>query len=868
MQPTSRKTSSDTKIRKGKIDESKKLQDEKLKKSVYTISTPREYVSKTSATDIYAQKKSVGAKAPKKVPGVSSTSNVSPMKGLLKSSASSISQISRTSDVTPAKKLEARNLHSASDTKSIHSTRKKENTGKKELFTNVTVNSPVVKRKLDLNTERTKEVLNKKVSKTNEVGNAEQRRSKEAKAKEFGNREPKRSKEVETYNEKQERQRTKTRTLDKSEVKILTPDYVDNNVEMLNLSKKLVAKPKAFYVDLDEEKAKSETKNEKSDDEDVSYEDDFESYESDFDSYHSDGSEASRSETSEHGEQSDTNEASAESGLKEKYEERMLDSEDAEKSLLEDTKKSLEDTKKSLDEGFQDMSSSTSSMRTVDVLDRPLFIDFTKSKQNKIKRKFNELLKQRANDLLGMITLHEMTYSLYEMQPISYDLYMATFGRSNYTQSGVQTFDDGINQEVQTDEVSVCQKWTQYPIEFSKHDIYQNKDSTVRKYSQNTEDYLTKFTFMVKENYDDQSNGQITSDENYKQNPLRILLEQKDGVGSVEMLPFETYKSKLKSNDYNVNRLSKFMKKFESRVSHILSKNTGSKELTDLKKSRKLLFSKGHVTISPKSLEEPKYTFLISSKITKVFFSETKSNLLLSLHLWDLSEEPSWRDSVASEKKSTELVEVQSASTQVETDREWNLRNSKKKASKDIGKAFWSKLKLEKYQTINITEHIDTTIKDNTHFNLNSAKRRISQRKQEKSLLKKDTFRPKTATTFDFDIDRPYSAASLRKKVLPAEINLPKSWENGIVCSDLKIVSLNNVYSFLVAKNCGEVLCCKRCLGVVRVQRFSVATDTSSITSLDVCSEGLPYFLAASDAGTVSLCSLLDSRVLLALDCR
>ncbi|KOB60758.1 ABC-type Nod factor export system ATP binding protein NodI [Operophtera brumata] len=176
----------------------------------------------------------------------------------------------------------------------------------------------------------------------------------------------------------------------------------------------------------------------------------------------------------------------------------------------------------------------------------------------------------------------------------------------------------------------------------------------------------------------------------------------------------------------------------------------------------------------------------------------------------------------------------------------WSIIQEKK-ASKDIGKAFWSKLKLEKYQTINITEHIDTTIKDNTHFNLNSAKRRISQRKQEKSLLKKDTFRPKTATTFDFDIDRPYSAASLRKKVLPAEINLPKSWENGIVCSDLKIVSLNNVYSFLVAKNCGEVLCCKRCLGVVR---------------------GLPYFLAASDAGTVSLCSLLDSRVLLALDCR
>lgn len=40
-----------------------------------------------------------------------------------------------------------------------------------------------------------------------------------------------------------------------------------------------------------------------------------------------------------------------------------------EKSLLED-KKSVEESKKSLDEGFLDMSSSASSMRTVDILDR------------------------------------------------------------------------------------------------------------------------------------------------------------------------------------------------------------------------------------------------------------------------------------------------------------------------------------------------------------------------------------------------------------------------------------------------------------------------------------------------------------------
>lgn len=133
-------------------------------------------------------------------------------------------------------------------------------------------------------------------------------------------------------------------------------------------------------------------------------------------------------------------------------------------------------------------------------------------------------------------------------------------------------------------------------------------------------------------------------------------------------------------------------------------------------------------------------------------------------------------------------------------------------------------MKLEKHQTINISEHIDVAVKENNNFNLNSAKRRITQRKQEKNLLKKESSRPKTASKFEFDVDRPYSAASLRKKVMPVETNLPTSWENGIVCNDLKIVSLNSVYSFLVAKNCGEVICCKRCLGVVRIERFSVAS--------------------------------------------
>lgn len=52
------------------------------------------------------------------------------------------------------------------------------------------------------------------------------------------------------------RERTQTRTLTNDEVKILTPTVVDNNAQMINLTKTLKAKPKAFYVELDDKHKK------------------------------------------------------------------------------------------------------------------------------------------------------------------------------------------------------------------------------------------------------------------------------------------------------------------------------------------------------------------------------------------------------------------------------------------------------------------------------------------------------------------------------------------------------------------------------------------------------------------------------------
>ncbi|XP_061725568.1 uncharacterized protein LOC133531387 [Cydia pomonella] len=966
-----KKTTSKDKLQEDKI----KTQEEKLKKTTYNVSTPRNFVQKSTTADIY--------KTPKKLPGSAKDYKHSPMKDYLKSSPSSISQVSSSSKISTSRTNnstskvsskprtnEASNSTNKAKTSNITSN-VRARTAKDLPFVNVTVNSPIAKRKLDLNISNDK-AIDKYKPKGDIRKEKDEKEVKDIKINEKDNG---------------ERVRTKTRTLDENEVKELTPDRIDNNEEMNNLKQKLMARPKAFFVGLDEDMNKAPTKS----DEEVSYEDDFESYESDFDSYHSENSNQGSSEHESEGRGDMEVDGEAGEREKEKDEENMLDSGSfdlreqrsakSKPAAMEFIRETEEDKASSLDEGFQDSSSAVSSMRTVEVLERPLFIDFNKSKEKKRKKRIVENMLRRAKDILSMVTLHEMSFTLLEMKPISYDLYMSTFGRTNYTQSGVQTFDDGITEEIQTDEIDVENKWTQHPVKFSKADIYLN-DHTLKKNKRNTDDYTSKFKFL----FEDRGKNDFDAFKEYKDNELRILLEQKSGVGSCEMLPYEIYKSKLK-DDFSTNALGRFLKKVERKVSHVLNLNgTVSGNIT----KSNLPFSSGYVGITTKKISEEK-SFLKHAKITSLIFSEDKSNLVLtvhkkftngvlagkslvclwdasvarsepikilvaidnvvlgrfrgntdgllvaaledgSLHLWDLSESPTWREDVASSKKD-EIVKINAELlTAAETDREYNqninvndqrpqiphalqacaytssaanltdgeaidrtvglefLRAAQaqdsgrrvvgqicslqrlgiitiwtiiqdKSNTHVLGKAFWSKMKLDKIQTISLAKLLSAKDVSDNAFNLNAGKKRMSKRKQEKILARNYT-RQKSAES---DIDRPRSVASARK--LPVENKLPHDWESGIVCGDLKIVQYNNSDRFLVAKNNGEVLSCTRSLGVVKIERLCVSTDTSSITCLEVSPHG-PYFLAASDAGTISLYSLVEARVLLTLDCR
>lgn len=185
---------------------------------------------------------------------------VSPMQGLLKSSNSSLSLLS---------------------TRTVKKTDSRTNLVPKRLpFTNVTVNSPLLKRKETNNKgdSKTKEIKDKdndykvndaKTKTKNKDDVAKTLKSKDivpkilkskdelAKSLRNGDEIAKSGKNKEGFTkDANERQRTKTRTLDDAEIKILTPELVDNNVEMMNLTRKLAAKSKVFYVDLDDEQKK------------------------------------------------------------------------------------------------------------------------------------------------------------------------------------------------------------------------------------------------------------------------------------------------------------------------------------------------------------------------------------------------------------------------------------------------------------------------------------------------------------------------------------------------------------------------------------------------------------------------------------
>uniref|UniRef100_UPI0037E9570D cytoplasmic dynein 2 intermediate chain 1 n=1 Tax=Semicossyphus pulcher TaxID=241346 RepID=UPI0037E9570D len=98
---------------------------------------------------------------------------------------------------------------------------------------------------------------------------------------------------------------------------------------------------------------------------------------------------------------------------------------------------------------------------------RGKFIDFVAAKQREVSKKVATKQKKRSTELLRLIDLDfSMTFSLLDLPPVNeYDMYIRNFGTANTKQAYVQCNEDNADRDIQTEEIEVCEKWTQHPPE-------------------------------------------------------------------------------------------------------------------------------------------------------------------------------------------------------------------------------------------------------------------------------------------------------------------------------------------------------------------------------------------------------------------
>ncbi|CAJ1082070.1 WD repeat-containing protein 60 isoform X3 [Xyrichtys novacula] len=100
---------------------------------------------------------------------------------------------------------------------------------------------------------------------------------------------------------------------------------------------------------------------------------------------------------------------------------------------------------------------------------RGKFIDFVAAKQREVSKKVATKQKKRSTALLRLIDLDfSMTFSHLDLPPVNeYDMYIKSFGTTNTKQAYAQCNEDNADRDIQTEEIEVCEKWTQHPPEKS-----------------------------------------------------------------------------------------------------------------------------------------------------------------------------------------------------------------------------------------------------------------------------------------------------------------------------------------------------------------------------------------------------------------
>ncbi|XP_044762215.1 cytoplasmic dynein 2 intermediate chain 1 [Coccinella septempunctata] len=96
------------------------------------------------------------------------------------------------------------------------------------------------------------------------------------------------------------------------------------------------------------------------------------------------------------------------------------------------------------------------------------FLNFVSAKRRNDRRRSLEMRKKRGEELLNMIKLDTVNFTVFDMPPVPYDQFIKAFGNANSIQIGIQTGEERIEEEAQTDRVETAEKWIQMPPKFSK----------------------------------------------------------------------------------------------------------------------------------------------------------------------------------------------------------------------------------------------------------------------------------------------------------------------------------------------------------------------------------------------------------------
>ncbi|OAD59275.1 WD repeat-containing protein 60, partial [Eufriesea mexicana] len=229
----------------------------------------------------------------------------------------------------------------------------------------------------------------------------------------------------------------------------------------------------------------------------------------------------------------------------------------------------------STDEGFED--SRSGDFTKSPPLSQISFIDFRKNKEEQKTKKCRKIL-NRGEELLEMIKLDVMEWSLLECSPIPYEEFIRNYGKSNAQQICTQTGEDNIDIETQTEKIIFKNKWTQFPI-------------TCRKNLQTKKD-------------------------------LDLFRMDQIGVGSDNDVEIINYSL---SQSFDVLRLSDFMNRAGKVMLSLLEERRSGGNL--FKNEEEIPFSDGVVKLSINSV-----TFLAGRAVTIIHYSEVINQILLTIH--------------------------------------------------------------------------------------------------------------------------------------------------------------------------------------------------------------------------------------------